>query len=113
MGESFPTPEEKKDAIKESLTGGIKDEIERGSGNTWLACFASKLTVLGLKLHQLLREGRAKNEAKELKTRVGILIQNHFSIANELNYQDPSEEIKNKLLDELTDLYYEFEQLTC
>jgi hypothetical protein len=113
MGESFPTPEEKKDAIKESITGGIKNEIERGSGNTWLACFATRLTVLGLRLQPLLRDERQKDEAKKLKTQVNILAQKQFGIATELNYKDPTEEIKNKLLEELTELFYQFEQLTC
>ncbi|MCX6735318.1 MAG: hypothetical protein NTZ25_05440 [Candidatus Peregrinibacteria bacterium] len=113
MGESIPTSEERKTAIREELIAGITDEIERGSGNTWLACFASKLTVLGLRLQQLIRNEKTKDAAQELKTQVNILAQKQFGIATELNYQDPGEKIKNNLLDELTELFYKFEQLTC
>lgn len=113
MGELIPTSEERKTAIKEELIAGIADEIERGSGNTWLACLASKLTVLGLRLQQLLRNEKTKDQASQLKAQVNTLAQKQFLIATELNYQDPSEEVKNNLLNELTELFYQFEQLTC
>lgn len=113
MGESIPTYEERKITIREDLVGGITDEIERGSGNTWLACFATRLTVLGLRLQQLLRNEKTKEQAQELKNQVNNLAQKQFGIATELNYQDPGEEIKNNLLEELTELFYQFEQLTC
>lgn len=110
----FPTtPDERKAAIKEEIIAGITDEIERGSGNTWLACLATKLTVLGLRLQQLLRNEKTKDAASQLKAQVNTLAQKQFGIATELNYQDPSEEVKNNLLDELTELFYQFEQLTC
>ncbi len=113
MGESIPSSEERKAAIKEEITARITDEIERSSGNTWLACFATRLTVLGLRLQQSLRDEQTKDKAKELKTQVNVLAQKQFGIATGLNYQEPTEEVKNKLLEELTELVYQFEQLTC
>lgn len=102
--ETIRTPEERKAELKEAQRTKIEAERTKVSGNNWFNCFTSGLTIV-------MAHTGFLNKGKQLLEKLARLNEKIVRLGAETNYQEPPNPIKEELLNELAQLYYEFEEL--